>query len=512
MKIALGSDHAGFELKTQLAEHLNSLGHEMIDVGTSSREAVDYPRFAYSVARLVAEGRCERGIIVDGAGIGSAIAANKVPGIRAAAVYDLSSARNSREHNDANVLTLGAGLIGPTLARQIVDLWLSTDCQEERHLRRVDLITDIEQGRLSVEQIEGEPVAPAAAPATTTLRAPATPPAATTLPALTMPAAATPTATIPTAQPTPTPAADPQLAPSELSQGDMERIASHLEQLLTASDSSNPMAMNGLKGPSISSDPEAARRFINGLGVGRLSTGLQPGRIPEDVAGCIDHTLLKPEATADEIRQLCAEAREHGFATVCVNPAWVKLAAKELRGSRVAVCSVVGFPLGATAPQIKGFETRRTIRDGAREVDMVIQIGALKGGNDDLVLEDIRAVVEACRDGSAICKVIIEAALLTDDEKRRACRLARKARAHFVKTSTGFGPGGATAHDVALMAEEVRGAGMEVKAAGGIRSYTDAQQMIEAGATRIGASASLAIVQEARVATGNKQAGGMTRG
>ena len=160
-------------------------------------------------------------------------------------------------------------------------------------------------------------------------------------------------------------------------------------------------------------------------------------------------------------------------------------------------CTVVGFPLGATEPAIKAMEARRAIRNGAKEIDMVINVGALKSGDDDHVLRDIRAVVEDCVDGGAVCKVILETALLTDDEKRRACELARQARAHFVKTSTGFSTGGATASDVALMAEVVRSAGMEVKASGGISSYDDARAMIEAGATRIGASASIGIVQEA---------------
>lgn len=260
------------------------------------------------------------------------------------------------------------------------------------------------------------------------------------------------------------------------------------------------MAERYASGPRVGDRPEIARRFLD-LGAGRISTAPGPGRIPDDIASAIDHTLLRPDATAEEIRKLCSEAREHGFATVCVNPIWTRLVAQELRGTAVNVCSVVGFPLGATPPENKALEARRAIREGAEEIDMVINIGALKGGDDEAVLKDIRAVVEACRDGSAICKVIIEAALLTDDEKRRACRLARRARAHFVKTSTGFGPGGATAHDVALMAGEVAGTGIEVKAAGGIRSFTDAKRMIEAGASRIGASAGVAIVQEAEELT-----------
>ncbi|HPF70126.1 MAG TPA: deoxyribose-phosphate aldolase [Candidatus Krumholzibacteria bacterium] len=220
--------------------------------------------------------------------------------------------------------------------------------------------------------------------------------------------------------------------------------------------------------------------------------------MPEDVAKYIDHTILKADATIAMIDQVISEAREFSFRSVCVNPCWVKRVADGLRGTPVLTCSVVGFPLGASTPDIKGMETRKAIRDGAKEIDMVINVGRLKSGDDDYVLRDILAVTDACRDGSAVSKVIIETALLTDDEKVRACELSKRARADFVKTSTGFSSGGATAEDVALMASVVRGAGMEVKASGGIRSFSDAKRMIEAGATRIGASASIAIVQEAQ--------------
>jgi deoxyribose-phosphate aldolase len=168
-----------------------------------------------------------------------------------------------------------------------------------------------------------------------------------------------------------------------------------------------------------------------------------------------------------------------------------------LKDTAVAVCTVVGFPLGANVPEIKAMEARRAIREGASEIDMVINVGALKSGNDDLVFRDVRAVVDACVDGSSICKVIIEAALLDDDEKIKACELSKKARAHYVKTSTGFGPGGATAHDVELMSKVVSGTSIGVKAAGGIRTLEDAKIMIKAGATRIGASAGVKIIQEA---------------
>lgn len=216
-----------------------------------------------------------------------------------------------------------------------------------------------------------------------------------------------------------------------------------------------------------------------------------------DIASLIDHTLLKPEATPEQIAQLCSEAREYRFASVCVNPVYVKLAWDLLKGSPVKVCSVVGFPLGATPSEVKAFEAQRAIRDGASEIDMVIHVGSLKAGADDLVEQDIATVVEACHAGGAICKVILETCLLTEEEKVRGCLLARRAGADFVKTSTGFGPGGATVEDVALMRRTV-GPDMGVKAAGGIRTLEALRQMVAAGANRIGASASVKIMQEAQ--------------
>nr|WP_097157937.1 deoxyribose-phosphate aldolase [Bacillus oleivorans] len=212
----------------------------------------------------------------------------------------------------------------------------------------------------------------------------------------------------------------------------------------------------------------------------------------EKIAGMIDHTLLKPEATKEQILKLCAEAKEYKFASVCVNPYWVKLASEQLKGSDVKVCTVIGFPLGANTPAVKAFETKNAIENGAGEVDMVINIGALKDGLYDMVLEDIRAVVEAA--GNVLTKVIIETALLTDDEKVKACELAVQAGADFVKTSTGFSKGGATAHDVALMRKTV-GPNIGVKASGGVRNAQDAEKMIEAGATRLGASSGVDIVK-----------------
>ncbi|MCG6962053.1 MAG: deoxyribose-phosphate aldolase [Acidobacteria bacterium] len=215
--------------------------------------------------------------------------------------------------------------------------------------------------------------------------------------------------------------------------------------------------------------------------------------MPPSVAAFIDHTLLRPDATAAEIDRLCDEAVQYGFAAVCINPAWVARAARRLRGSRVTVASVVGFPLGANTPEIKAMEARRALREGAREIDMVINIGALKGGDHELVRRDVAGVSDACREVGALNKVIIEAAYLTDEEKVVACRLAQMGHADFVKTSTGFGPGGATVFDVALMRETV-GPKMGVKAAGGIHTAEEVRQMITAGATRIGASAGVRIV------------------
>jgi deoxyribose-phosphate aldolase len=215
------------------------------------------------------------------------------------------------------------------------------------------------------------------------------------------------------------------------------------------------------------------------------------------VASMIDHTLLKPDATRKDIQSLCTEAADYSFASVCVNPTWVAECARLLRDTPVKVCSVVGFPLGATTADTKHYETRRAIFDGAREIDMVINVGALKSGDLRVVERDIEAVASPCRDAGVISKVIIEAALLSDDEKVTACTIAKAAGADFVKTSTGFGPGGATAADVALM-RRVVGADMGVKAAGGVRDLEGLQAMVAAGATRIGASAGVRIVQESR--------------
>ena len=211
-----------------------------------------------------------------------------------------------------------------------------------------------------------------------------------------------------------------------------------------------------------------------------------------NIAKMIDHTLLKPDAKKDQIVTLCEEAKKYNFASVCVNPTWVKLASELLAGTEVKVCTVIGFPLGATTSNTKAFETEDAIKNGATEVDMVINIGALKDKNYDLVREDIKAVVEAAK-GKALTKVIIETCLLTNEEKETACKLAVEAGTDFVKTSTGFSTGGATVEDIALMRKTV-GPDIGVKASGGVRSSEDTSKMVEAGATRIGASSGVAIV------------------
>lgn len=241
--------------------------------------------------------------------------------------------------------------------------------------------------------------------------------------------------------------------------------------------------------------PHLVRQAME-AGATRFSATLGVKHVDGDIARYIDHTLLKPDATQAQIAQLCHEARQYDFAAVCVNPTHVKLCADLLKGSNVAVCTVVGFPLGATPPEVKAYETQQAIDDGATEIDMVINIGALKGGEYDLVERDIAMVTRTAHNNGALCKVIIEAALLNEQEKIKACELSKKAGADYVKTSTGFGPGGATVADVTLM-RRVVGPGMGIKAAGGIRSFADAKGMVEAGATRIGASAGVKILQEA---------------
>ncbi|OGS55779.1 MAG: deoxyribose-phosphate aldolase [Elusimicrobia bacterium RIFOXYB2_FULL_62_6] len=234
------------------------------------------------------------------------------------------------------------------------------------------------------------------------------------------------------------------------------------------------------------------------MGVERVSF-CNPNQDSTSIAGMIDHTLLKANATQEEIGKLCEEARKYHFASVCVNPGYVAMSARLLKGSGVMVCTVIGFPLGSTTPTVKAIEARDAMANGADEIDMVINIGALKSGNDHLVLEDIKAVREATR-GKTL-KVIIETSYLTKDEKVRACRMSKEANADFVKTSTGFGTGGATVEDVALMRATV-GPEMGVKASGGIKDAKVAEDMIKAGATRLGTSASIAIVSGGQAAKG----------
>lgn len=235
-------------------------------------------------------------------------------------------------------------------------------------------------------------------------------------------------------------------------------------------------------------------REILAAGAERVSASEKLTRIDPAIAAVIDHTVLKPEATRSDIVKLCREARHYGFASVCVNPYWVPLVVGELAGSPVKPCTVVGFPLGATSTEAKVAETAAALRAGAREIDMVLNIGALRSGDHEAVKLDIQGVVKVSHEAGAIVKVILETALLDDNQKAIACTLAKLAGADFVKTSTGFGPGGATAHDVALM-RQVVGPEMGVKASGGIRTLEDLKTMTSAGATRIGASASVKIVE-----------------
>jgi deoxyribose-phosphate aldolase len=274
-----------------------------------------------------------------------------------------------------------------------------------------------------------------------------------------------------------------------MTNGNYERLVEQITDLV----------LSKLDGGSNDYCPSFCRADVERIvdaGASRIGIVLGETATAHDWASLIDHTLLKPEASESDIKKLCNEAVQFGFASVCVNPTWVKRAAEFLSGSSVPVCTVIGFPLGATLPDVKAYETRRAIFNGAREVDMVINIGALKSGDDCAVEEDIRAVATAAHENGVLCKVIIETALLTDEEKVRACLAAKNAGADFVKTSTGFAKGGATADDVALMRRTV-GRNLGVKASGGVKGIEDARKMFEAGATRIGASVGVKIAQEA---------------
>ena len=447
--VVLASDHGGFPLKEAIKRHLAGRRIEVRDVGTHSTEACDYPVFARAAAEMVAAGQAWRGIVVDGAGIGSCMVANKVAGVRAGMAFDLATAKNAREHNDANLLTLGAGYLSEEAARGIVDAFLSTECTVDRHRRRVAMIDALDGPTRK----------------TTTMAS---------------------------------------------SSSDFQRLVEQITGVLSANPSLLTPFLHGGSGhgPSgcancnhcghcVSRQADNVRAITAHAPGGRVSAGLGVKDVPREMAAFIDHTLLKADATYAELDTLCDEARQHGFASVCVNPMHVKRCAERLKGAKPVVCTVIGFPLGATPREIKALEARRAIRDGAREVDMVIAIGALKSGDHSYVYEDIRIVAEAARDGGALLKVIIETALLTDEEKVAACVLSKRAHADFVKTSTGMAKGGATAQDVALMAKAVDYQ-LGVKASGGIRSAADAEQMISAGATRIGASVGVKIVSESR--------------
>ena len=466
--VVLASDHGGFALKEALERHLVGRGVAVLDVGTHSDASCDYPVFARAAAAAVASGKAWRGVVVDGAGIGSAMVANKVQGVRAGMAFDVATAKNAAEHNDAQVLTLGAGYLGEAEAFAIVDAFLATECTVDRHRRRVAMIDAVDRGR----ELPG-------AGAGTQM---------------------------------------PRSGAKMAAGNSHEQLVATIAAVLKG----NPALLASLGGggsvggscPSctgcgqcVAKRPEAVRAVAGGGAGVRVSAGLGVGQVPRDVAALIDHTLLKPDATYQQIDTLCDEARQYGFASVCVNPIFVKRCADRLRGAAPVVCTVIGFPLGATPREVKALEARRALRDGARELDMVIPIGALKSGDHQTVFEDIRLLAEVAREGRATLKVIIETALLTDEEKVTACVLAKKARADFVKTSTGFAKGGATEADVALMARAVDHK-LEVKASGGVRSAADAQRMVQAGATRIGASVGVKIAQEHQSGTSAPSVGG----
>ena len=280
--------------------------------------------------------------------------------------------------------------------------------------------------------------------------------------------------------------------------GDLEHLVEQITDVIVArlnGDVEEQAALCGCGSACFNRCPERMQRVVD-AGASRIGLVLGETASARDWASLVDHTLLKPEASETDIERLCGEAAQFHFASVCVNPTWVRASACHLRGTGVIVCTVVGFPLGATLSDVKAYETRRAIFDGAREVDMVINVGALKSGDDCAVEYDIRQVTEAAHEQGVLVKVIIEAVLLTDEEKVRACLAAKRAGADFVKTSTGFAKGGATVADVALMRRTV-GQEMGVKAAGGVKGLDDARAMVEAGATRLGASVGVKIAQEA---------------
>src|SRR5580765_8440348 len=265
--------------------------------------------------------------------------------------------------------------------------------------------------------------------------------------------------------------------------GDIESLIEQITDAIVArlnGDGMDQAGMCGCTSECFNRCPERMHRVVD-AGASRIGLVLGETSSAKDWAGLIDHTLLKPEATDEDIKKLCEEAARYRFASVCVNPTWVRASACNLQGTGIPVCTVIGFPLGATLSDVKAYEARRSILDGAQEVDMVINVGALKSGDDCLVEHDIHSVVEVAHEYNVTCKVIIETALLTDDEKVRACLAAKKAGADFVKTSTGFSKSGATVADIALMRRTV-GAAMGVKASGGVRTREDALAMVASGA------------------------------
>src|SRR5207244_8643849 len=280
--------------------------------------------------------------------------------------------------------------------------------------------------------------------------------------------------------------------------GDFEQLVEQITDVIYARLNGNSIdqaAMCGCTSECFHRCPERMHRVVD-AGAVRIGLVLGQTASARDWASLIDHTLLKPDATESEINRLCEEAAQYHFASVCVNPTWVRVSACHLQGSGVPVCTVIGFPLGATLADVKAYEARRAIFEGAREVDMVSNVGALKSGDDCLVEHDIRSVVVVAHEYDATCKVIIETALLSTEEKVRACLAAKKAGADFVKTSTGFSKGGATVADVALMRRTV-GSELGVKASGGVKGLDDARQLVEAGARRIGARVGVKVGQRA---------------
>ena len=306
-RIAIGADHGGYELKEQIKNKLCEMGYAIVDCGTNSTATVDYPRFAHAVATQVSEGNVDVGIMVDRAGIGSAMAANKLPRRSCSVVLRLVIGANSREHNNANVLTLGAGLVGPDLAGEIVQTWLSTECSVDRHLRRAAMIEPEEMMASRQTSETG----------TTKL------------------------------------GSDEAKMTDQLSETDIERIVQRIVQLSGASGSASDNLACAMFQACAATNPQFIRELID-LGAARV--GHVPGdhEVPVDLAGFIDHTLLKPAATEQEIAALCDEAAKFEFASVCVNPTYVRLAAEKLRGTKVRVCTVVGFPLGAHVPGNQG--------------------------------------------------------------------------------------------------------------------------------------------------------------